>query len=78
MTYIQTVTDLYDKEVNKINELSKYLERLSSVDNSTPEAINQSVTTLKGLKKDLSLGLNKENKKVDKKITSLIFLTGNK
>ena len=75
LNYIQNVSELYEKESNKINDLSKYLERLSNVDNSTPETVTQSNNAMKSLKKDLALNLTKENKKTDKNVELIKNLT---
>jgi hypothetical protein len=60
LAYIQALTEEYERESAMLREASGYLERLSSVDT---EVVNASVLTLKNLKKDLVVALNKENKK---------------
>lgn len=63
LTSFQEIIDLYEKENNAMKDINKYLEILSNFNTSNPETILKSNTSLKNMKKELMMALNKENKK---------------
>lgn len=62
LTFIQTLSEEYERETVLLREVSGYLERLSGVD-AAPEGVSTAVANLKNLKKELAIVLNREGKK---------------
>lgn len=62
LNYMLALNEEYEREAALFRDLTLYVERLASIDVS-PESINQSNLSLKNLKKETTISLNKESKK---------------
>lgn len=60
--YILVLNEEYEREAALFRDLTAYVQRLANID-IAPENINQSNLSLKNLKKETTVSLNKENKK---------------
>ena len=62
LNYVLALNEELEREASILKDLSNYVEKLSLVD-VAPENINPSALSLKNLKKETTIALNKENKK---------------
>ena len=62
LNYVLALNEELEREASILKDLSNYVEKLGLVD-VAPENINPSALSLKNLKKETTIALNKENKK---------------
>ena len=62
LNYVLALNEELERESSILKDLSNYVEKLGLVD-VAPENINPSALSLKNLKKETTIALNKENKK---------------